>query len=128
MAGAECRRGRPQGVGLALLSWRRAWAWARVRLRVAVVASRLVWLAAPRRSWVSAWLQARASLGRRPLRRRGCSRCGRVFEARLGGFPRGLGAGVLDEDVVVVFDEVVVLVEVVESEGEERLVGDGGGP
>ena len=48
--------------------------------------------------------------------------------ARLGGFPRGLGAGVLDEDVVVVVDEVVVLVEDVESEAEERAVGDGGGP
>ena len=49
--------------------------------------------------------------------------------ARLGGFPRGLGGGVLDEDVVVVVvDEVVVVVEVVESEAEERAVGDGGGP
>ena len=47
--------------------------------------------------------------------------------ARLGGVPRGLGGGVLDEDVVVVFDEVVVVVEVVESEAEERAVGDGGG-
>ena len=47
--------------------------------------------------------------------------------ARLGGVPRGLGAGVLDEDVVVVVDEVVVVVEVVESEAEERAVGDGGG-
>ena len=33
----------------------------------------------------------------------------------------------LDEDVVVVVDEVVVSVEVVESEAEERAVGDGGG-
>ena len=48
--------------------------------------------------------------------------------ARLKGFPRGLGGGVLDEDVVVVGDEVVVVVEVVESEAEERAVGDGGGP
>ena len=48
--------------------------------------------------------------------------------ARLGGFPRGLGGGVLDEDVAVVVDEVVVVVEVVESEAEERAVGDGGGP
>ena len=49
--------------------------------------------------------------------------------ARLGGFPRGLGVGVLDEDVVVVVvDEVVVVVEVVESEAEERAVGDGRGP
>ena len=48
--------------------------------------------------------------------------------ARLGGFPRGLGGGVLDEDVVVVVDEVVVVVGVVESAAEERAVGDGGGP
>ena len=48
--------------------------------------------------------------------------------ARLGGLPRGLGGGVLDEDVVVVMDEVVVAVEVVKSEAEERAVGDGGGP
>ena len=47
--------------------------------------------------------------------------------ARLGGVPRGLGGGVLDEDVVVVEDEVVVVVEVVELEAEERAVGDGGG-
>ena len=40
------------------------------------------------------------------------------LEARLGGVPSGLGGGVLDEDVVVV---------VVESEAEERAVGDGGG-
>ena len=48
--------------------------------------------------------------------------------ACLGGFSHGLGGGVLDEDVVVVPDEVVVVVEVVESEAEERAVGDGGGP
>ena len=48
--------------------------------------------------------------------------------ARSGGVPRGLGVGVLDEDVVGVVDEVVVVVEVVESEAEERAVGDGGGP
>ena len=48
--------------------------------------------------------------------------------ARLGGLFRGLGAGVLDEDVVVVADEVVVVLEVVGSEAEERAVGDGGGP
>ena len=34
----------------------------------------------------------------------------------------------VDEDGVVVVDEVVVVVEVVESEAEERAVGDGGGP
>ena len=49
--------------------------------------------------------------------------------ARLGGFTRGFGGDVLDEDmVVVVVDEVVVVVEVVESEAEERAMGDGGGP
>ena len=48
--------------------------------------------------------------------------------ACLGGVLRGLGGGVLDEDVVVVVDEVVVVVKVVESEAEERAVGDGGGP
>ena len=52
---------------------------------------------------------------------------GAGLEARLGGVPRGLGGGVLDEDVVVEVDEVVVVVEVVESEAEERAVGDGGG-
>ena len=34
----------------------------------------------------------------------------------------------LEEDKVVVADEVVVVVKVVESEAEERAVGDGGGP
>ena len=34
----------------------------------------------------------------------------------------------LHEDVVVVADEVVVVVEVVESEEVERAVGCGGGP
>ena len=53
---------------------------------------------------------------------------GKGLGARLGGFPRGLGGGVLDEDVVVVADEVVMAVEVVESEAEERAVGDGGWP
>ena len=48
--------------------------------------------------------------------------------ARWGGFPRGFWGGVLDEDVVVVAEEMVVVVEVVEWEAEERAVGDGGGP
>ena len=48
--------------------------------------------------------------------------------ARFGGFPRGLGGGVLDEDVLVVVDEVVVVVEVVELEAEGRAVGERGGP
>ena len=46
--------------------------------------------------------------------------------ACLAGFPRGLGAGVLDEDVVEVADEVVVVVEVVESEAEGSALGCGG--
>ena len=52
---------------------------------------------------------------------------GAVLGARLRGVPPGLGGGVLDEDLVVVVDEVVVVVEVVESEVEDRAVGDGGG-
>ena len=52
---------------------------------------------------------------------------GTCLGACLGGVPRGLGGGVLDEDVVVAVDEVVVVVEVVESEAEERAVGDRGG-
>ena len=54
---------------------------------------------------------------------------GICLRARLGGFLRGLGGGVLDKDLVAVVDQVVVVVEVVESEAEaeERAVGDGGG-
>ena len=52
---------------------------------------------------------------------------GTGFGARLGGFPRGLGLGVLDEDVVVVVDEVVLLLEVVVLEAEERALVDSGG-
>ena len=52
---------------------------------------------------------------------------GACLGARLGGVPRGQGGGVLDEDVLVAVDEVVVVVEVVESEAEERTVGNGGG-
>ena len=52
---------------------------------------------------------------------------GTGFGACLGGFPRGVGGGVLEEEVVVVADEVVVVVEVVELEAEERVVGDCGG-
>ena len=47
--------------------------------------------------------------------------------ACLGGFPRGLGGGLLDEDAVMVADELVVVVDVVDSEVEESTVGDGGG-
>ena len=57
----------------------------------------------------------------------GAPAVGTGLGARLGDFARGLGGGVLDEDVVVEVDEVVVVVEVVESEAEETDVGDGGG-
>ena len=57
----------------------------------------------------------------------GLLRVGTGLGARLGGFPRSLRSGVLDEDVLVVVDEVVVVVEVVELEAEEKAVGDGGG-
>ena len=87
---------------------------------------RRVWVAAWRRCLVSAGLRARASLGRGPWRQRDCSQLGRVLGARLGGFPRGLGGGVLDEDVVEVAGEVVVVVVFVKREAEERAVGDGG--
>ena len=127
MAGAECRRGRPRGIGLALPSWRRAWSWAWGSLRVAVAARRRVWVAAWRRSRAFAALRARASSGRGPWRRRGCSRWGWVRGPVWEVSPAAWG-GVLDKDVVVVVDEVVVVVEVVESEAEERAMGDGGGP
>ena len=55
------------------------------------------------------------------------ARGGDGFGGRLGGFPRGLGGGVLNEVVVVVADEVVVVSEAVELEAEERDVGDGRG-
>ena len=41
---------------------------------------------------------------------------GTSLGARLGGFPPGLGGGLLDENVVVVADELVVVVEILESE------------
>ena len=50
------------------------------------------------------------------------------FGGSFGGFSRVLGGGVLDKDVVTMADEVVVVVEVVESEAVERAVGNGGGP
>ena len=89
---------------------------------------RRVWVAAWRRSWVSVGLRVRAALGRGPWRWGGGG--GLAVEtglwARLGGFPRCLGAGLSDEDLVVAADEVVVVVEVMESEAEEKDVGDGG--
>ena len=87
---------------------------------------RQIWVAAWQRSWVSTGLRVRASL--EPGL--GGGGVARGLDGSWGLFrrlSRGLGVGVLDEDVVVVADEVVVVVEVVESEAGERDVGDGGG-
>ena len=73
------------------------------------------------------WVVGVGFVGAWALAAAGLLAVGAGFGARLGGVPRGLGGGVLDEDVVVVVDEVLVVVEVVESEAEKRAVGDGGG-
>ena len=74
------------------------------------------------------WVLGMGFAGEWALAAVGLLAVGAGLEARLGGVPRGLGGGVLDEDVVVVVvDEVFVAVEVVESEAEERAAGDGGG-
>ena len=73
------------------------------------------------------WVAGVGLVGVWALAAAGLLAVGACLGARLGGVPRGLGVGVLDEDVVVAVDEVVVVVEVVESEAEERAVGDGGG-
>ena len=69
------------------------------------------------------WVAGVGLAGAWALAAAGLLAVGAGLGARLGGVPRGL----LDEDVVVVVDEVVLGVEVVESEAEERAVGDGGG-
>ena len=74
------------------------------------------------------WVAGAGLVGAWALAAAGLLAVGAGLGARLGGVPRGLGGGVLDEDVVVVVDEVVVVVGVVESEAEERAVGDSGGP
>ena len=73
------------------------------------------------------WVAVVGLVGAWALAAAGLLAVGACLGARLGGVPRGLGGGVLDGDVVVAVDEVVVVVEVVESEAEERAVGDGGG-
>ena len=73
------------------------------------------------------WVVGVGFVGAWALAAAGLLAVGAGLGARLRGVPRGLGAGVLDGDVVVVVDEVVMVVEVVESEAEERAVGDGGG-
>ena len=74
------------------------------------------------------WVAGAGLVGAWALAAAGLLAVGAGLGARLGGVPLGLGGGVLDEDVVVVVDEVAVVVEVVESEAEERAVGDGGWP
>ena len=106
MAGGKCHRGRPRGVGLALTGPGRC------------LAAVLGFGRAAGEGLFGAW--ALAAVGLLVV--------GTGLGACLGGFPRGLGGGVLDEDVVVVADEMVMVVEVAESEAEERTVGDGGGP
>ena len=73
------------------------------------------------------WVAGVGLVGAWALAAAGLLAVGACLGARLGGVPGALGGGVLDEDVVVVVDEVVVVVGVVESEAEERAVGDGGG-
>ena len=73
------------------------------------------------------WVAGVGLLGAWALAAAGLLAVGAGLGARLGGVPRGLGGGVLDEDVVVVVDEVVMVVEVAESEADERAVGEGGG-
>ena len=128
MAGAECHRGRPRGVGLALSSWHRVlawvWAWLQGCGRGALMGLGGCLAAVLGFGWVA----GAGLVGAWALAAAGLLAVGTGLGARLGGVPRGLGVGVLDEDVVVVADEVVVVVEVVESEAEERAVGDGGGP
>ena len=102
--GSRCRRGAELGLGLGLAAG----------CRLAAVLG-FGWVAGV--GFVGAWALAAAGL----------LAVGAGLEARLGGVPRGLVGGVLDEDVVVVVDEVVVVVKVVESEAEERAAGDGGG-
>ena len=129
MAGAEGRRGRPPGacfcavvatpglgLGLGLAAgWGRGAATGS-RLCLAVVlgfgqAAGAGFASVCRRT---AWLVS------------GCeaARALAVAGARLSDFARGSGGGVLGEDVVLELDEVVVVVDVVESEGEETVMGD----
>ena len=74
------------------------------------------------------WVAGVGLVGAWALAAVGLLAVGTGLGAHLGGFPCGLGGGMLHEDVVVVVNEVVVVVVVVESEAEERAVGDGGVP
>ena len=126
-AGAECHRGRPRGAGLALPSWRQV---LDLGLGLAAGCGRgaLTGLGGCLAAVLGfGWVAGVGLVGAWAFAAAGLLAVGTGLGARLGGVPRGHGAGVLDEDVVVVVDEVVVVVEVVESEAEERAVGDGGG-
>ena len=56
------------------------------------------------------WVAGAGLVGAWALAAAGLLAVGTGLGARLGGVPRSLGGGVLDEDVVVVLDEVVVVV------------------
>ena len=109
---------------LALSSWRRVWAWAWVLVAGwgrgastglgGCLAAVLNFCRVAGAGFAGWWAFAAV----------GALAVGTGLGARLGGFPCGLGGAVLDEDVVVVADEVAVVVEFVESEAEERDVGD----
>ena len=57
------------------------------------------------------WVAGVGLVGAWALAAAGLLAMGAGLGARLGGVPRGLGGGELDEDVVVVVDEVVVVVK-----------------
>ena len=155
MAGAVGGRGPPRGAGFALPPWCRAWAWALVLpagydCGVAVdlgcclavdsgggLALGLGLAAGFRFGWA-----AGAGFAGERCRPRfagsGSSGCGALAvagttEARiglracLGGVARGLGCGVPGQGSVVEVDEVVFVVKVVESEAEEKDVGESQG-
>ena len=104
-SGPRCRRGAGLGLGLGFCCG--------LRLRRATgfggcLAAVLGFGRAADAGLVGPWALAAAGL----------LAVGTGFGAHLGGFPRGLGGGVLDQDVVVVADQVVVVVEVVEPQAE----------
>ena len=74
------------------------------------------------------WVAVVGLIGAWALAGAGLLAVGVGLGARLGGVPRSLGDGVLDEDVVVVVDEVVVVVEAVESEARGELCETAEGP
>ena len=111
-SGSRCRRGAGLGLGLGF--------GCGLRLRRADGFRRLL----------GGGLGFRPGCGRGPrqsvgLGGGGVARGGDGFWGPFGRILPQFGVGVLDEDVVVVVDEVVVVVQIVESEAEGRAVGDG---